>query len=193
MEAREALSVFTTAFATSSLKRCEYTPATHCLCNHRHAAVHKTCTQSRRLYPSKSRACFDVECSGRGSLRGAGHLQAHDALLQGAARQQPVHIDRPLLAQPMRPVHCLHTENAAVHPGSSMPFLGHTRNASPRMRTDWTTVAGGMLHNSYNWYSCLRQQPGARLWHCCRALQGCRGLSDLCMYAAAWRLLGAPE
>lgn len=29
MEAREALSVFTTAFATSSLKRCRRTPGTH--------------------------------------------------------------------------------------------------------------------------------------------------------------------
>lgn len=34
MEAREALSVFTTAFATSSLKRCRRTPGTHRLFNH---------------------------------------------------------------------------------------------------------------------------------------------------------------
>ena len=29
IEAREALSVFTTAFATSSLKRCRHTPVTY--------------------------------------------------------------------------------------------------------------------------------------------------------------------
>lgn len=42
-------------------------------------------------------------------------LQAHDALLESASRQQPVHIDRPVLPQPMCPVHCLWKSISQTH------------------------------------------------------------------------------
>ena len=58
MEAREALSVFTTAFATSSLKRCGHTSATHCLCNQSHAAVHETHLRTLCLLRNQQRHCI---------------------------------------------------------------------------------------------------------------------------------------